>query len=77
MSSERLVMDIDGILWLRIEDAGYLDDEGRVWLVGRVKWMVERKGKRFWSTDVEQKVMEIYMWSASVVMWRRRRKRKD
>jgi len=54
--SERLVTDVDGTVWLRIEDAGYLDDDGRVWLVGRVKWMVERGGQRFWSTVIEQKV---------------------
>ena len=68
MPPERLINDVDGTLWLRIEDAGYLDDEGRVWLVGRVKWMVERNGRRFWSTDVEQKVMG-KICVLLVVMW--------
>lgn len=49
--------DVHGKVWLRIEDAGYMDDEGRLWLVGRVKWRVERGGKTFWSTVVEQKVL--------------------
>ena len=51
--------DVDGRVWLRIEDAGYMDQEGRIWLVGRVKWRVERDGKTFWSTAVEQKVTTI------------------
>ena len=59
MPAERLVTDVNGTVWLRIEDAGYLDDEGRVWLVGRVKWMVERGGQRFWSTVIEQKVIDV------------------
>ena len=46
----------DDSTWLRIEDAGYMDEEGRIWLVGRVKWRVERDGRTFWSTVVEQKV---------------------
>ena len=41
---------------MRTEDAGYLDDDGRVWLMGRVKWRVERDGMNYWSIDVEQKV---------------------
>ena len=39
--------DVEGRVWLRIEDAGYMDREGRLWLVGRVKWRVERNGKDF------------------------------
>ena len=46
----------DDSTWLRIEDAGYMDEGGRIWLVGRVKWRVERDGRAFWSTVVEQKV---------------------
>ena len=56
VDSKRLIRDIKGELWLRIEDAGYMDEEGRLWLVGRVKWRVEREGKTYWSIVVEQKV---------------------
>ena len=45
-------------MWLRIEDAGYMDEEGRLWLVGRVKWRVEKNNRTYWSTTVEQKVRE-------------------
>ena len=45
---------------MRIEDAGYMDEMGRIWLVGRVKWRVERDGRTFWSTVVEQKVYQAY-----------------
>lgn len=40
----------------RIEDAGYMDEDGRIWLVGRVKWRVVGNGRSYWSTVVEQKV---------------------
>lgn len=56
MDPKRLIRDVKGDLWLRIEDAGYMDEDGRLWLVGRVKWRVEREGKTYWSTVVEQKV---------------------
>ena len=56
MDNKRILCDSSGKKWLRSEDAGYLDNQGRIWLVGRVKWMVERNGKQFWSYVVEQKV---------------------
>ena len=58
MDPKRLVTDLDGTVWLRSEDAGYLDEDGRVWLVGRVKWQVERNNKTYWSTIVEQKMLD-------------------
>ena len=57
MDPDRLLKDsANDSTWLRIEDAGYMDEGGRIWLVGRVKWRVERDGRAFWSTVVEQKV---------------------
>ena len=53
---KRLITDQDASVWLRTEDGGYMDSEGRIWLMGRVKWRVERGGKTYWPTDVEQKV---------------------
>ncbi len=53
---DRLLTDSDGLVWLRIEDAGYMDSNGRIWLVGRVSWRVERDGETYWSVPVEQKV---------------------
>lgn len=55
---KRLITDIDGSVWLKVEDGGYMDSEGRIWLMGRVKWRVERGGKTYWPTDVEQKVLD-------------------
>lgn len=48
-------------MWLRIEDAGYVDKDGYIWLVGRVKWRVvdTKNGKTYWSAIVEQKVIMI------------------
>ena len=56
MELKRLITDLDGTVWLRIEDAGYMDEDGRIWLVGRVKWRVVRNGRSYWSTVIEQKV---------------------
>ena len=58
VESKRLIKDLDGRVWLRTEDAGYMDEEGRLWLVGRVKWRVvdPKSGKIHWSTVVEQQV---------------------
>ena len=56
VEQSRLLTDSDGLVWLRIEDAGYMDREGRIWLVGRVKWRVETGEETFWSVIVEQKV---------------------
>lgn len=58
VSPSRLLTDQDGRVWLRIEDAGYLDEDGRVWLVGRIKWRVEKNNRIFWSTVVEQKILD-------------------
>ena len=57
VDSKRVLIDAEGEKWLRVEDAGYMDEEGRLWLVGRVKWRVEgEEGRVYWSTIVEQKV---------------------
>ena len=56
VDGKRLVRDTDGSVWLRSEDAGWMDEEGRVWLVGRAKWRVRRAGRSHWSYIVEQKV---------------------
>ncbi|XP_064406005.1 olefin beta-lactone synthetase-like [Halichondria panicea] len=58
VDAARLLTDDDGLVWLRIEDAGYMDKDGRIWLVGRVKWRVERNGETFWSVPVEQKILD-------------------
>ncbi len=55
----RLLTDSDNLVWLRIEDAGYMDTEGRIWLVGRVSWRVERDGETYWSVPVEEKVSTV------------------
>lgn len=49
---------MDGGVWLKTEDAGYIDKEGRIWLAGRVKWRIvdPDTGKTHWSIMVEQEV---------------------
>lgn len=58
VDNSRILSDKEGKLWLRTEDAGYLDAEGRVWVMGRVKWRVDdNDGNSYWSIPVEQKVI--------------------
>ena len=52
----RILKDQYGKLWLKLGDAGFLDKDGNLWLVGRVSWLVERNGKRHWSIITEEKV---------------------
>lgn len=58
VDSKRLITDKDNSIWLRTEDVGYIDKEGRIWLVGRLKWKIvdPKTGKIHWSTIVEQEV---------------------
>lgn len=58
VEEKRLIHDTSGRTWLRIEDAGYIDNDGYIWLVGRAKWRVKDpiSGKTFWSAIIEQKV---------------------
>ncbi|XP_062507528.1 olefin beta-lactone synthetase-like isoform X2 [Corticium candelabrum] len=54
----RILKDQYGKLWLKLGDAGFLDKDGNLWLVGRVSWLVERNGKRHWSIITEEKVLQ-------------------
>ena len=46
-------------VWHRTGDAGWLDGEGRVWLVGRVSSRLERNGHTWWSVPAEIRAMNI------------------
>ncbi len=63
VDKKRLIHSKDGTLWLRIEDAAFMDTEGRIWLAGRVKWrsINETSGATYWSSIVEQKVGHIVL----------------
>eukprot|EP01136_Pigoraptor_vietnamica_P022700 Opistho-1_new@74119 len=56
--ASRILKGPDGAEWLRTGDAGYLDDKGMIWLAGRVSWAIARDGKVFWSTIVEQFILD-------------------
>ena len=55
-AKSRILLDRKGEKWLKTGDAGHVDDAGRVWLVGRTSWKVEKDGTTFWSVLVEEKV---------------------
>jgi acyl-CoA synthetase (AMP-forming)/AMP-acid ligase II len=46
-------------VWHRTGDAGRLDAEGRLWLMGRVKQRVRRHGATWWSTAAEVRVLDV------------------
>lgn len=45
--------------WLRTGDLGYLDDEGLLWLTGRVDDVINRGGEKVLPAHVESKVAEL------------------
>ena len=44
--------------WLRTGDLAYLDDEGFVYISGRIKDMIIRGGNNIYATDVEAVLLE-------------------
>ena len=47
------VRDPDGTVWHRTGDAARLDDDGRLWILGRVEHRFERSGVRLYPTALE------------------------
>lgn len=45
-------------VWHRTGDAARLDEEGRLWLMGRVSQRVERAGRTWWSVPAELRAVE-------------------
>jgi acyl-CoA synthetase (AMP-forming)/AMP-acid ligase II len=46
-------------MWHRTGDAGRLDPEGRVWLMGRVKRRVVRLGETWWGLPAEVRALQV------------------
>ena len=55
---ENKIRDGDRV-WHRTGDAGRLDPEGRLWLMGRVKQRVRRGGTVWWNTAAEVRAVEV------------------
>lgn len=55
---ENKVRDGDRV-WHRTGDGGFLDDQGRLWLTGRVKHRVRREGETWWGLPVELRALAI------------------
>ncbi len=47
------------VVWHRTGDAGRLDLEGRLWLMGRVKRRVVRRGETWWRLPAEVRALQV------------------
>lgn len=55
---ELLRPDADGTLWLHTGDSGYLDDEGNLYITGRMKRMLVRyDGTKIFPVEIEEALM--------------------
>jgi len=52
------VRDADRV-WHRTGDGAWLDSEGRLWLMGRVRHRVRRAGMTWWGTDAEVRALRV------------------
>lgn len=48
-----------GRVWHRTGDAAWLDADGRLWLMGRVKERVQRAGRTWWGGAAEARALEV------------------
>ncbi len=53
-TSENKILDADNAVWHRMGDTGYIDEQGHVWLVGRVHSTIHRAGRAVHPQLVEQ-----------------------
>lgn len=52
-NATNFLKDGTGTVWYRMGDIGYKDDEGRLWLVGRVNTTITREGRALYPLPVE------------------------
>jgi len=57
--AENKLIDGDGVCWHRMGDTGYVDDEGRFWLTGRVHSTILCKGEALHAQLVEAQVASL------------------
>jgi acyl-CoA synthetase (AMP-forming)/AMP-acid ligase II len=56
--AQNKITDKDGKIWHRMGDTGYMDEEGRFWLVGRVHSTISRNGEMLHAQNVEQRIQD-------------------
>lgn len=53
IANEESFVDLDGLRYLRTGDLGYMDDDGYIFIVDRIKRMINASGFKVWPTQVE------------------------
>ncbi len=56
---ENKIRDRDGTLWHRLGDVGYLDPQGRIWLVGRVNNLIRHGDRTLYPIQAEAIVHQL------------------
>lgn len=58
-AEKRNKIKVGSEVWHRTGDAGYLDSEGRLFLMGRLNQRVLRAGKTWWALEAEQRALRV------------------
>lgn len=56
---ENKIKDLDGTIWHRLGDVGYLDERGRIWLVGRVNNVITRGERKLYPIQAEAVIHQL------------------
>lgn len=51
-------VDENGVSWIRTGDIGKLDNDGHIYIVGRIKRMIVRNGNKIFPTNVENLILQ-------------------
>ncbi|EQC51733.1 AMP-binding protein [Bacteriovorax sp. DB6_IX] len=67
-TKENKILSPDGQRWHRTGDCGRIDDQGRLWLVGRVKDIIQFEGNEFHPYPIEESLDELEAISRSALI---------
>ena len=68
LNAEVLKVHGDGTTWLHTGDIGYVDEDGRVFIVGRIKRMFTRNGYKIFPATIEKSILMVREVSSAAVI---------